>query len=225
MKRINLLPQEQRVKASRERGMIWAILLLVAVVAALGLVYFKLSSDVGAKQDELNQINAEMQVTEAKLAELRPYGDLQNQRTAMTETGKAIYATSVPFSTILQELSLVIPDNVRLQTLEVLVPPAMVPGPVVAPTTGTAPATTVDITFTGLTLQHRDVAEFMTRLGLIPQLMNIHLGGSTSVQSTTSTTSGSTTQTTANIQFTVNASLRPYLQAPPTTVLEGETAQ
>ena len=30
MKRINLLPQEERVKASRERGLIWAILILVA---------------------------------------------------------------------------------------------------------------------------------------------------------------------------------------------------
>ena len=39
MKRINLLPQEERVKASRERGLIWAILILVAVVVVLGLVY------------------------------------------------------------------------------------------------------------------------------------------------------------------------------------------
>ena len=37
MKRINLLPQEERVKASRERGLIWAILILVAIVIVLGL--------------------------------------------------------------------------------------------------------------------------------------------------------------------------------------------
>ena len=39
MKRIDLLPPEQRVKASRERGLLWAILILVAVVVALGMVY------------------------------------------------------------------------------------------------------------------------------------------------------------------------------------------
>ena len=36
MKRINLLPPEARVKASRERGLIYAVLLLVAVVVVLG---------------------------------------------------------------------------------------------------------------------------------------------------------------------------------------------
>ncbi len=59
MKRINLLPQEERVKASRERGLIWAILILVAVVVVLGLVYVKYNSDVGAKQDELATIQEE----------------------------------------------------------------------------------------------------------------------------------------------------------------------
>ena len=44
MKRINLLPQEERVKASRERGLIWPILILVAVVVVLGLVYVKLAT-------------------------------------------------------------------------------------------------------------------------------------------------------------------------------------
>ena len=62
MKRINLLPQEERVKASRERGLIWAILILVAVVVVLGLVYVKYNSDVGAKQDELAGIQAETAV-------------------------------------------------------------------------------------------------------------------------------------------------------------------
>ncbi len=59
MKRINLLPQEERVKASRERGLIWAILILVALVVVLGLVYVKYNSDVGAKEDELAGIQAE----------------------------------------------------------------------------------------------------------------------------------------------------------------------
>ena len=36
----------------------------------------------------------------------------------MTETAKGIYQSSVPFSILLQELSLVIPENVRLQSLD-----------------------------------------------------------------------------------------------------------
>ena len=91
MKRINLLPQEERVKASRERGLIWAILILVAVVVVLGLVYVKYNSDVGAKQDELDAIQAETAAVQAQIAELSPYAALQAQRTAMTETAKGIY--------------------------------------------------------------------------------------------------------------------------------------
>ena len=98
MKRINLLPQEERVKASRERGLIWAILILVAVVVVLGLWYVKLNGDVNAKQDELAAIQAETAVVQAKIAELSPYAALQTQRTSMTETAKGIYESSVPFS-------------------------------------------------------------------------------------------------------------------------------
>jgi Tfp pilus assembly protein PilN len=206
MKRINLLPQEERVKASRERGLIYAILILVAVVVVLGLVYMKFNSDVGAKQDELTRIQDETAVVQAKIAELSPYATLQAQRTAMTATAKGIYTAGVPFSTILQELSLVIPENVRLQTMTATVPLTMVPGSAA----GTAATGAADISFTGQTEKHRDVAEFMTRLGLIPQLMGIQLASSTDVATTT----------TDYKQFTVTAQLRPYTAAPPVTTLQ-----
>jgi Tfp pilus assembly protein PilN len=214
MKRINLLPQEERVKASRERGLIWAILILVAVVVVLGLVYVKQRSDVNSKQSELASIQAETATVQTKIAELSPYAALQAQRTAMTETAKGIYESSVPFSILLQELSLVIPDNVRLQTLTATVPPAMLPG-AAAGEGAASSTTTTDVTFTGQTEKHRDVAEFMTRLGLIPQLMGITLATSTD------TNTGATATTTYNYkQFTVTAKLRPYTTAPPTTQLQ-----
>jgi Tfp pilus assembly protein PilN len=215
MKRINLLPQEERVKASRERGLIWAILILVAVVVVLGLVYVKERSDVNAKQSELTSITDETALVQQKIAALSPYAALQAQRTAMTDTAKGIYESSVPFSILLQELSLVIPENVRLQTLTATVPPAMLPGAAAAEGAAAAGTTTADVTFTGQTLKHRDVAEFMTRLGLIPQLMGITLATSTDTSTGTSTTS------TYNYkQFSVTAKLRPYTSTPPTTQLQ-----
>ena len=224
MKRMNLLPQEERVKASRERGLIWAILILVAVVVVLGLVYVKYRSDVGAKQDELTSIQQEIQVVQAQIAELSPYAVIQNQRTAMTDTAKGIYASSVPFSILLQELSLVIPENVRLQNLTVTVPPAMLPGTATIEA-APAPGTSVDVTFTGQTEEHRDVAEFMTRLGLIPQLMGITLTSSTEAASTTGTTTASSAPAATYTTFTVTAQLRPYTQPPPPTTLQTEAVQ
>ncbi len=138
----------------------------------------------------------------------------------MTETAKGIYESSVPFSTLLQELSLVIPENVRLQTLTATVPPAMLPGSALAE--GAAPvagAATTDVTFTGQTEEHRDVAEFMTRLGLIPQIMGITLTSSTESSTTTTTTTASSAPAVTYTQFTVTSQLRPYTTTPPPTTL------
>jgi Tfp pilus assembly protein PilN len=214
MKRIDLLPPEQRVKASRERGLLWAILILVAVVVALGLIFVWQNSKVTDKQAELSALTAETATVQQKALELRPYAEIQTMRTAMTATARGIYDSRVPWSTILQEISLVIPENVRLQNLAGTVPAIMLPGPAVAPATG-AVAATADITFTGTTYTHKDVAEFMTRLGLIPQLSNIQLVSSTGAAATTGTQ--------ATVTFTVTASLRPYLTPPPATSVQGVT--
>jgi Tfp pilus assembly protein PilN len=215
MKRINLLPPEQRVKASRERGLLWAILILVAVVVALGLVYVWQNGQVSNKQTQLDGLTAQVAAEQQKAAALAPYAAIQTERTAMTQTAMGIYDSRVPWSTILQEISLVIPDNVRLQSLSGAVPAGMMPG-------GAAPAApagalSTDITFTGTTYTHKDVAEFMTRLGLIPQLANIQLASSSAAAATGDT---GTTGTTI-VSFTVTASLRPYLTPPPATTLGG----
>src|SRR5450756_1363560 len=75
MKRIDLLPPEQRVKASRERGLLWAILILVAIVVALGLVYVWQNGQVTDKQVELDGLTAEMSAVQQQALALRPYAD------------------------------------------------------------------------------------------------------------------------------------------------------
>jgi hypothetical protein len=81
------------------------------------------------------------------------------------------------------------------------------------------------VTFTGQTEDHTDVAEFMTRLGLIPQLMGITLTSSTEATSTTTTTTASSSPAPTYTTFTVTAQLRPYTQPPPTTTLDAEAVQ
>jgi Tfp pilus assembly protein PilN len=222
MKRFNLLPPEQRVKASRERGLLYAIVLLVAVVAVLGLVYMQQKGTVNDKQGELDQLTAQTAVVQQQIVALQPYAQIQTTRTAMTQTARSIYDAGVQWSTIFQEISLVIPENVRLVTLNCTVPPAMLPG--AATTPGTAPAGTADVTFSGVTYAHRDVAEFMTRLGLIPQLTNIQLSSSAGAASSTGTTATATT-TASTVAFSVTASLRPYLTAPPVATLQPGVSQ
>jgi Tfp pilus assembly protein PilN len=215
MKRIDLLPPEQRVKASRERGLLWAILILVAVVVVLGLVYIWQNGQVSDKQAALDQLTAQTAAVQQQALALAPYAQIQSTRTAMTQTARGIYDSRVPWATILQEISLVIPENVRLQSLTGAVPATMLPGPATPPAAGAAP--TPDITFTGTTYTHQDVAEFMTRLGLIPQLSNVQLAASTGAVATEA--SGATE--TSTVTFSVTATLRPYLTPPPATVIQG----
>jgi len=218
MKRIDLLPPEQRVKASRERGLLWAILILVAVVVALGLVFVGQNSQVADKQAELDGLTSELAAVQQQALALRPYAEIQTTRTAMTQAAKGIYDSRVPWSTILQEISLVIPENVRLQSLSCTVPVTMLPGSAVPPAPGAA--ATADLTFSGTTYTHKDVAEFLTRLGLIPQLSNIQLASSTGAAATGATDT-TATAVTPTVTFTVTASLRPYLTPPPATVIQG----
>jgi len=228
MKRINLLPPEQRVKASRERGLMYVIAFIVAVVVVLGLVYFQQTNKVGEKQDELAALQAQTAAVQAQIAALQPYAQIEATRASMTQTAQAIVDSRVYWSTIFEQVSLVIPENVRLSTINCVVPAPMLPG-ATAESAGTA--TTADVTFTGVTYTPDDVATFMTRLGLIPQLTDVQLTSSTRAASTTTgSTSGTSTATPAPTatsyrwQFTVTAKLRQYLTAPPTTTLT-EVAQ
>ena len=212
MKRMNLLPPEERAKASRERGLMWVIIALVALIAILGVVYLWQNNQVGDKEDQAAQLEADIAAVQTQAAALQQYAVLQTKRTEMTATASEIDAARVPWSTIFEEISLVIPENVRLQSLTCAVPANMLPGAAAAPeVAGTELA--ADITFTGQTYEHKDVAEFMTRLGLLPQLTNIQLSSSTKAAATETTQSLTT--------FTVTASLRRYMMAPPTTTAGG----
>jgi len=234
MKRINLLPPEHRVKASRERDLMYVIVLLVAVVAVLGFVYMQQHNRVGQKQNELTQLQSDTQAVTAQAAALRPYATIETTRSAMTQTTKAITDSRVYWSTIFEEVSLVIPQNVRLESLNCAVPQTMLPGGGTAAATGTAgsgtASATADVTFVGDTYSPDDMAVFMTRLGLIPQLTNVQLttsarvpdatSSSSSSNAETGTATASTSATTYHWQFTVTAQLRSYLTAPPTTTLQ-----
>jgi len=218
IKRINLLPPEERAKARRERGLIYVIIALVALIAVLGAVYLWQSSQVSDKEADRDSLEADIAALQTEIAALQPYAVLQTKRTDMMTTAQAIDAARVPWSTIFEEISLVIPENVRLQSLTCAVPVNMLPGPSATAPDAVGGELAADITFTGQTYEHKDVAEFMTALGLLPHLTNIQLSNSTKAASTGTT--GTTTQSLTT--FTVTASLRRYQTAPPTTTAGGE---
>lgn len=225
MDRINLLPPAERVKASREQGIAYALLALVAIIVVLGVVYVLEHNKIAAKQSTLDATTSQVDQINAQIAALQPYETLQGTASAMSDMAAQVADARVDWASILGELSLVIPDNVQLTSFSATVPASMQAGGLFSGGAGGTGTATPDLTLTGTAGDsHVTVAELMVRLGLIPQFMNIQLGSSTEVAGTppvAPTSTASPTPTAApvtvppNYQFSITANLRPFLVAPP----------
>ena len=110
-----------------------------------GCVYFQQHNQVAGKQSQLTGLQAQAAVLDASATKLQPYAQIEQMRSSLTQTTQSIYDARVSWSTIFEEISLVIPDNVRLTALNCTVPPTMLPGSTAAATapgaTATAPPT------------------------------------------------------------------------------------
>jgi Tfp pilus assembly protein PilN len=221
MTRINLLPPDERAKAAREQGLALVVLGLVALVLVLGGVYLISYRQASDKQDKVDAKQAEIDQANLQLAELQPYEDLQQGRDEIQDMSYQIYESRVLWSSILEEISLVIPDTVCLTQMTCTVPDAMLAGSSLSGTAQAGTSSEPGVIFAGNAADNTQIAQFMTRLGLLPQLYNIRL-----VQSTRD-------QDGDFYVFEVDADLRPFLVAPPmsptsdtgtaeTTTTEGE---
>jgi Tfp pilus assembly protein PilN len=218
MQRINLLPQEERRKASRERGLMYALLFLILVVAVLGVLYVFENQRLTARNQDVATQQTKLDAVNAEVAKLKPFETLQSQRASMTQAASKIVDSRVIWSSIFEEVSLLIPDSVRLTGLTAAVPATMLSG-TAASGTGTGGA---DITFSGQAASHQDVADFMTRLGLMPQLMNIQLVSAVKAATQASGT-GSSTSSTSLVGFQITAQLRPFQSAATAAAASGAT--
>lgn len=237
MNRINLLPPAERVKASREQGIAYALLALIAVIVVLGVVYVLEHNKIATKQSTLDATTAQVDQLNVEIASLQPYEALQGTASAMNDMAAQVADARIDWASILGELSLVVPDNVQFSSFSATVPATMQAGGALAgagQSSAAATTATPDITITGIAGDsHVTVAELMVRLGLIPQFMNIELQSSTEVAAAppptptptgTATPAPTSTPTLANdYQFSITANLRPFLVAPPFSVAGGVT--
>jgi Tfp pilus assembly protein PilN len=224
IQRINLLPPEERRKASRERGLMYALLFLIFVVAVLGVLYVFENQRLSTRHQQVASLQADLDVVSAQVAQLKPYETLQSQRANMTQTASQIVDSRVAWSSIFEEISLLIPDAVRLSGLTAAVPATMLAGGQISTAAGAA-AGGADMTFSGTATSHKDVADFMTRLALMPQLMSIKLvSAQKGAAGSTSGGSSSTDSTATVVTFQITAQLRPFETAPPLAAAAAPTA-
>ena len=174
MRRINLLPPEERGRsAERFRGGVLGILLIAAAAALILMVgvYLILLLRLGDLEDKIAELDSEIAEQNAHLAELSPYRDLKASLEQKKPVADGIYRSRFAWDQFLQGLAFVIPESTALQTLTAQAAPIDVDAPVEQPLDPPGA-----VTFTGVALpRYENVADFVVRMNNLEYLANSQL--------------------------------------------------
>ena len=163
-RRINLLPPSERVRTATNVGMLVLVASGVLVAAVLGLSWFLLSSSRSDLREELTARQADRARLEQEVQALASYKALVTQRQNLEEVVRQVYAGRTSVSGFMSDLSLVLPDNVWLGTMNLsTADPA------------SAFSGTGSFSMNGNTYTFPDVALLLVRLKLVDALQQITL--------------------------------------------------
>lgn len=174
MRRINLLPPEERRRtAERLRGGAPGILLIVGAAALILMVgtYLFFLLRLNGVEDEIAQLDGEIASQNGRLAELAPYRDLQARLEAKKPVADGIFRTRFPWDEFLQGLAFVIPESTALETLTGEAAPVSIQAPTEQPLEPPGA-----ITFTGVALpRYQNVSDFVVQMNNLRFLANSQL--------------------------------------------------
>jgi Tfp pilus assembly protein PilN len=197
---INLLPRDD---ARRGRQTQWIVLIpvvaAVLLTAGLSATFLSASGKVKDREAELATLKEELAaIPTPDSSKVQSQNALaSDQKVRAGALGSAL-SRRVAWDRIFRELSLVLPDDVWLATLSAKAPvsSSVAAGPS-APAAGTSVAAT-QFTLDGYTYSHAAVARLLSRLGVVPDLVNVQL------QQSILTTVGSENV----VHFTIAADIR-----------------
>jgi Tfp pilus assembly protein PilN len=177
MRAFNLLPREtRRETATRRPGLAHVAVALVAIVAlaALGAMFLMTDASLQDKRGERDALQQQLQALKAQVDESERGGqqpELASEQAARTTALSKALRARVAWDRLLRELALVLPGDVYVQTLT-----ANAPAPLVAVTAQTSTSgAPVHFALTGSTDKQADVALTLSRLSVIPELINVRL--------------------------------------------------
>jgi Tfp pilus assembly protein PilN len=159
--RINLLPTEikERQRIRRRGGLVAA--LGVVVLAGLGAFYFLQQVRLNDLKADLTAQEAENSRLQAEIAELQEFDQQQQELAASQDLLNTLLADEVRWSGVLRDISLVIPGQTWLTTVNGQI--TQVEG-AAETTTGETTGLIGQLSFNGFGLSHRAVALWLTRL-------------------------------------------------------------
>lgn len=182
MRAINLLPKDDARRGTQKRQWIVLVPVVLAVLmtAVFSAMFLSASGKVKDKQAQLAQLQDELHaIPTPNAAKVKSQSALAADKQARVTALSAALSRRVAWDRVFRELSLVLPNDVWLATISAKAP---VPSSTaVAPPAAAAGSTTAATGFTldGFTYSHDAVARLLTRLAVIPDLVNVQLQQST----------------------------------------------
>jgi Tfp pilus assembly protein PilN len=159
--RVNLLPPEIRERQRLRRRVGAVTALGVILLAGIGALYFLQQLRVNDLRRDLRAQEAENNRLRAEIAQLQEFVQLQQELQATQQLLDTLLANEVRWSGVLRDISLVIPGETWLTTLNGQLTQAA-EGQPAAPQ---GPSGLIgQISFNGFGLSHRAVALWLTRL-------------------------------------------------------------
>jgi Tfp pilus assembly protein PilN len=178
---INLLPKDD-ARHGRQRQWIVLIPVVLAVLltAVTAAAFLSASGKVKSRESDLAMLRDELAaIPTPDASKVQTQNALASDKQARVSALGAALSRRVAWDRIFRELSLVLPDDVWLATLAAKAP---VPSSAAAAPTPPAPGTSVaatEFTLDGYTYSHAAVARLLSRLAVIPDLVNVQLQQST----------------------------------------------
>jgi len=165
--RINLLPPEVRRRQRTRRQVALVVVVGVVILALLGVLFLFQQLKLNGLRRDLaaqEQVNEDLR---RQIAELSEFDQLQRELAASEQLFSQLMADEVRWSAVLRDISLVIPGDVWLDSLDASLQTAA------EGETGTVTQGLIgQISMSGFGLSHRSVALWLTRLEDVQGFVN-----------------------------------------------------
>jgi Tfp pilus assembly protein PilN len=159
MTQVNLLPSELRAREATRRLTSVVVIVGVLVLGLVGLFYFFQVMNLSRARDDLAAQEGVNRQLQAQVNDLQRFQELQNQLEAKQGLVDSVFLGEVSWSTVLVDISQVIPSDAYLTNLTGSISTAATP----TPTTGGA-TLIGNISFTGVVRETDPLATWLTRL-------------------------------------------------------------
>ena len=181
MQAINLLPKDdaRRGRQKTQWIVIVPVVLAVLLTGAFSAMFLSASGQVKDRQSELASLQMQLgAIPTPDASKVRTQNALAADKQTRVNALNAALSHRVVWDRVFREFSQVLPSDVWLTNLSAKAPVSSSVAGAPAPPAGAAVAAT-GFTIEGYTYSQAAVARLLARLGVVPDLVNVQLQGST----------------------------------------------